>query len=110
MAFVKAADEDALWSGEMLGLSVAGRKVLLVNHEGVVYAYEDRCAHLGIPLSKGKLRCEVLTCSAHEWQYDIRSGLGLNPRQVALKALRVEVRDGGIWVDVEGAPAASAPR
>jgi toluene monooxygenase system ferredoxin subunit len=100
MAFLRAALADALWSGEKLGVTLGGRRVLLVRCDGDVYAYEDRCAHLGLPLSGGRLEGEVLTCAAHEWQYDVRTGRGINPKQAKLRSFAVEVRDGAIWVDV----------
>jgi nitrite reductase/ring-hydroxylating ferredoxin subunit len=42
----------------------------------------------------------VLTCSAHGWQYDARSGRGCNPTGVALLRLPVEIRGADIWVDL----------
>jgi toluene monooxygenase system ferredoxin subunit len=93
---------DDLWSGEMRPANVEGRAVLLVNVEGQVRAFEDRCAHQGVPLSQGRLLAGVLTCSAHEWQYDAATGRCLNPCDVTLKAFPVEVRDGDIWVEVTG--------
>ena len=91
-----------LWIGEMRAAHVEGLAVLLINIEGRVRAYEDRCAHQGVPLSQGRLQAGVLTCSAHEWQYDAATGQGLNPCGVSLKTVPVEVRDGDIWVEIAG--------
>jgi toluene monooxygenase system ferredoxin subunit len=88
-----------LWVGEMSGVRVGGRAVLLINVEGQVRAFEDRCAHLGVPLSQGRLVSGVLTCKAHEWQYEAATGRCLNPCGITLKAFPVEVRDGDIWID-----------
>jgi toluene monooxygenase system ferredoxin subunit len=96
---------DDLWSGEMRAVTVEGQPVLLVNLEGTVRAYADRCAHQRFPLSQGRLEGFVLTCRAHEWQYDVRTGAGMNPSGVKLAAFPVEVREGSIWVDVEGTEA-----
>jgi toluene monooxygenase system ferredoxin subunit len=95
---------DDLWSGEMRSVKVEGQPVLLINIEGNVRAYADRCAHQRFPLSQGRLDGCVLTCRAHEWQYDALSGAGMNPRGVALAGFPVEVREGAIWVDVSGGP------
>jgi toluene monooxygenase system ferredoxin subunit len=91
---------DELWSGEMRAAGVEGQPVLLINLDGRVLAFEDRCAHQGVPLSKGRLAAGVLTCGAHEWQYDAATGRCLNPCGVALKTFPVEVRDGEIWVEL----------
>jgi toluene monooxygenase system ferredoxin subunit len=100
MMWRKVADAVDLWSGEMRAITVDGQPVLLINVEGAVQAYADRCAHQRAPLSRGRLSGRVLTCAAHEWQYDVLTGQGLNPCGVALTAFAVEIRAGAIWVDV----------
>ena len=103
--------EAELWIGrDARGcILVRGRKVLLlVRTEHELCAYEDRCAHLGVPLSQGKLENGVITCAAHHYQYDARTGRGVNPGRTY--ALRVFPARGGcllgtdIAVDVEGSP------
>lgn len=108
MVFTRTCPLEQLWIGEMRSCRIAGRRVLLVRVDGGVHAYEDRCAHLGLPLSNGTLASGVITCSAHGFQYDARSGLGINPRNVRLTPLPVRVADGQIWVEphgTEGGPA-----
>jgi toluene monooxygenase system ferredoxin subunit len=98
----RALREEELWIGEMVGLKVEGRPVLLVNVEGTVCAYEDRCLHRAWPLSLGKLAGNRLVCAAHEWEYDACTGRGLNPDGVALRRYDVEVVAGEIFVDLGG--------
>lgn len=92
-----------LWAGEMIGVSVAGRAVLLANVDGAIHAYLDRCAHLGYPLSAGRLEGPVVTCVAHGWQFNVLTGQGVNPAKVALAKVPAAVEDGQIVVDVEWA-------
>jgi toluene monooxygenase system ferredoxin subunit len=108
MAFREAATLDQVWSGEMLPVVLEGVRVLLVNHQGELSAFEDRCAHQGVPLSLGRLQGGVLCCSAHEWQYDARTGCGLNPSAARLKRYPVRVEGERILVDLEGAAQAPA--
>ena len=91
MSMERALPLDELWSGEMRQVIVRGVRVLLVNVDGSVRAYEDRCRHQGVALSLGKLEGDVLTCSAHAWQYDVRTGCGVNPESVRLRAFAVAV-------------------
>jgi toluene monooxygenase system ferredoxin subunit len=91
-----------LWVGEMRGIEIEGHDVLLVNLGGVVSAFADRCLHQGVRLSAGRLSGCVLTCVAHEWQYDARTGVGINPEGVALRRYPLEIRDGKIWIDLDG--------
>jgi toluene monooxygenase system ferredoxin subunit len=102
MAFQWAARIKDLWDGEMQGLVVAGCKVLLVNLEGKIQAYENRCAHLGVPLSEGRLAGSRLQCRAHQWEYSLITGQGLNPASARLKRLPVKVEGEDILVDVGG--------
>jgi toluene monooxygenase system ferredoxin subunit len=100
LSWKKVGSAEDLWIGEMRATRVDGRPVLLVNVEGHIHAFEDRCAHQGVPLSQGRLDAGVLTCSAHEWQYDAATGRCLNPCGVTLRTFAVEVRDGAIWVNL----------
>ncbi len=102
MGFTAVLPAAELWIGEARGLVSGGKRLLLVNTEGTIRAFEDRCAHHGWPLSKGKLAGTVLTCSLHGWCYDACTGLGLNPRGVALRCYGVRVANGDILVDVDG--------
>ena len=65
MSFRLAARRDDLWVGEMKGVVVDGVPVLLVGLEDGVRAYEDRCLHKGVALSKGQLSGSRLVCSVH---------------------------------------------
>jgi toluene monooxygenase system ferredoxin subunit len=89
---------DELWIGEMKAVSAGGRRVLLLRLEEGVFAYEDRCAHLGVPLSEGTLEGSVLTCRAHHYCYDARTGAGINPKNVCLVGVPLAVRAERIWL------------
>jgi toluene monooxygenase system ferredoxin subunit len=97
----EAAGSDQVWEGEMLACTLAGRNVVLLRLDGQVRAYEDRCAHLGVRLSEGRLVGRTLTCGAHEWEYDAATGEGINPRRACLQCFPAREVDGRIFVDVE---------
>lgn len=100
MAFQRAARLDELWDGEMAPREVGGYKIVLVRIGETICAYEDRCVHLGVALSEGTLEERVITCSAHQYQYDALTGRGINPRSACLTRFPVRVEAGAIWVDV----------
>ncbi len=93
-----------LWDGEMQGHVVDGHKLLLLKVDGKVCAYEDRCAHLGVPLSEGRLHDGVIECRAHQYRYDALTGCGVNPKNVRLRAFDVSIVDGTITVEVGSTP------
>lgn len=103
MAFRRVMASDELWDGEMQSCTVAGVRVLLLRLGERVRAYEDRCAHLGVPLSEGTLRGSVLTCSAHHYEYDALTGCGINPCTVKLVEFPLRIEDGAICIEVPGA-------
>ena len=103
MSFDKVATLDELWIGEKLAVVVDCKPVLLVNVEGMVCAYEDRCRHKGIALSLGKLDGHVLTCAVHGWVYDARTGAGINPESAQLPRYPVRVEGNDVLVDVAAA-------
>ena len=92
MAFRPIIAAAELWDGDMIARRVDGQDVLLVRLNGVVYAYENRCAHQGVALSEGRLDGNVLTCRAHHWQYDVRSRQRHQPRDGLPQAFRSEGR------------------
>ena len=106
MAFQRVAALADLWVGDMMRCEIAGRPVLVIRLGDRVHAYADRCAHLGVALSEGRLDGDVLTCSAHHYQYDARTGRGVNPTGVCLRAYPAKIEDGAIFVDVDVTPEA----
>ena len=103
MPFKPAMRSEDLWIGEMAGVEVDGHEVLLINIDGQVHAYEDRCQHRAMRLSSGRLLGRRLVCRAHEWTYDACTGCGVNPNSVSLRRYAVEIAGGEIRVDVDAA-------
>lgn len=96
-------ESNELWEGEMRQVRAAGAKVVLIRlHTGLV-AYVDRCAHLGLPLSRGVLDGDELTCSAHHYVYDAKTGCGLNPCGVRLTSIPVVEEANQIFLELEAA-------
>ncbi len=92
---------DDLWEGDMAPVDVQGTKVLLVNVDGEVRAYQNRCPHQAWALDEGDFDGATLTCVRHMWQFDAASGQGVNPDDCSLNGYPCEVgEDGMIRVDV----------
>lgn len=100
MAWHDAYDYDELWEGQMVGVEVAGREVLLINIAGGVRAYENRCPHQQWPLSDGELEDGVLICSNHHWEFDVHTGCGVNPKDARLVEFPTRIEAGRILVDL----------
>ena len=103
MAYQKIATLDELWAGEMAGLSVDGRHILLVNVDDIIRAYADTCPHMRTRLSEGLLCQRLLTCATHHWQFDVLTGKGVNPVTACLEEFPVLLDNGDILVDLDSA-------
>jgi len=58
----------------MLRIDYPPFNVLLVNLGGLPYAIDDTCNHAGESLARGELHgCEV-SCPAHGYMFDVRTG------------------------------------
>jgi len=91
------ATED-LWIGDMDAFSIAGTKILLINVDGNFKAFSNICPHQDVPLVEGKLDGCVLTCRAHHWEFDVTSGLSINPSNQRLVEYPVRIVDGMVQV------------
>ncbi|MBX6166639.1 MAG: Rieske 2Fe-2S domain-containing protein [Thermobispora bispora] len=92
---------DDLWEGDMAGVEVAGKKVLLVNIDGEVRAYQNRCPHQAWALDEGDFDGQTITCLRHMWVFDADTGQGVNPDNCRLISYPCTVTDDGtIMVDV----------
>lgn len=102
MAYQSVATLNDLWSGELRHIDVGRVPVVLIRVGERVFAYEDKCAHLGVPLSEGRMEGNTLICSAHEWSYDVCTGHGINPRETCLRRYPVKIENDMIFIDIEG--------
>lgn len=91
---------DDLWEGDMAAVDVNGQPVLLVNVDGAVRAYSDRCPHQASSLADGDLDGQTLTCATHLWEFNALTGKGINPDDACLTGYACQVDDDGtIHVD-----------
>jgi toluene monooxygenase system ferredoxin subunit len=98
-AAMPAAD---LWEGELAGVRLGGKEIVLLNVAGEIRAFGNRCPHLGSRLSAGSLDGGALTCAGHLWEFDALTGKGINPGNCQLAVFRARVREGLIEVLVPG--------
>lgn len=67
-----AGEEPA--PGELVGVEAGGRRIVVCNVEGRLYALEDRCPHAAVPLRGGRLDGCLLECPVHGGRLDVRDG------------------------------------
>ena len=57
-----------------LSVIVQGHDIVVFYSEGTVYALDNRCPHMGFPLSRGSTKDGILTCDWHHARFDIKTG------------------------------------
>ena len=93
---------DDLWEGELTGVRLGAKDIVLLNAGGEIRAFEDRCPHLGFQLSQGDLDGCTLTCANHQWEFDALTGQGTNPGNCQLTMFGTRVREGQIEILAPG--------
>ena len=89
MAFQRVCSLDDLWEGEMRVFTVAGEDVLVVNAgAGIVRAFDAVCPHRGHSADRRYPGRSHPNLPAHLWQFDVESGLGVNPTGCRMKQYR----------------------
>lgn len=72
--FVTVARLEEVPENELRAVSVDGRKLVLANRRGTIYALEDRCSHEEFPLSEGEVTGDQVTCILHGARFDLATG------------------------------------
>ena len=90
-----------------------GRKVVRVEDRQIAifkirdrfYAVDNRCPHMGYPLSQGSVKDTTLTCDWHNWKFELDSGTCTSREGGEdVRAYTVKVEDGRILLDLADEP------
>jgi nitrite reductase/ring-hydroxylating ferredoxin subunit len=117
MNWVKVLPQEELADGQRRVVEVGGRPVLLLNHQGQLYAVENECPHMGASLENGEVTSDAtLICPRHHSAFDLKTGavkewspwppgvgrvLGSISREKALPVYPTRLDQGSIWVGIE---------
>lgn len=96
--WINLMDSDDLWIGEMVAVETSDGPLLVINVDGSVHAYEDRCPHKGGRLSDGEFSHGAIVCPNHRWEFCAHTGRGLNPTGPQLTEHPVQVAGGRILI------------
>ena len=91
------------WEGELYEAQLGGDHVLLVHlPSALIKAYQGLCPHQEVLLADGEWNEDAgtLMCSGHSWEFDMRTGQGLNPSGCRLYEFPVRVEDERVLVGV----------
>jgi len=103
--FVKVAAADELREEGRLLARADGRAIALFHHEGEYRAVDNRCPHMGFPLTEGTVEDGILTCHWHHARFELSCGDTFDPWADDVRSFPIEERDGAVYVDPHPDPA-----
>ena len=111
LVYHKLCAAQTFEQGEGKPFHVNGTHLAVFRYGSQFYAVDNRCPHMGYPMSEGSVRDGVLICHWHHWEFDLKSGGCFLASGDDLKAFPVEVRDdGNLYVGLARGEKAAAKR
>ena len=116
MNWLKVLDAQALPAGERKVVKVKDHTILLIHEDDRIYAMSNQCPHMRLPLKRGRVEDETITCPFHRSTFDLNTGdvkawstwppvagklLGSLSSENDLPVFETKVEDGGIWIALE---------
>jgi nitrite reductase/ring-hydroxylating ferredoxin subunit/Fe-S cluster biogenesis protein NfuA len=98
MGWVQGPLVSELLEGEPQCLQGDGYDVLLIRLQGRLFAYQNQCPHMGMPLNKGTCDEGTLICPWHGFRFDLTSGECMTAPQVQLQPYPLRLEGEQIWV------------
>ncbi len=92
------AVDDVRAAGRKL-VTLDGQTIALFHHEGAIHAIDNRCPHMGFPLTEGSVEDGILTCHWHHARFELSCGDTFDPFADDVQTYPVEIRDGTVYVD-----------
>jgi nitrite reductase/ring-hydroxylating ferredoxin subunit len=117
MNWVKVLAQDALPENARQVVKVGQRAILLLHHDHQIYAIDNTCPHMKLPLQGGKVtEDKAIVCPWHHSAFDLQSGnvkewspwppgvgkiLGIISKEKTLAVFPTRVEAGDIWVELQ---------
>ena len=96
--FHRLCSLDEMPEGDIKAFTVNGVHLAVFRYNAEFFAVDNRCPHMGYPLSKGSVKDGILICHWHHWQFDLRTGGCFLGGGDDVKSFPMEVSDGKLYV------------
>ncbi len=85
-----------------LAVDVGGVEIGVFRSGEGYLAIENACPHAGVPLSTGDVAECIVTCPAHGFQYDLRTGYAADyPDGFPIPRFEVIVEGEALWIEAD---------
>jgi nitrite reductase/ring-hydroxylating ferredoxin subunit len=96
--FVRVADAEEARANSPTVVRAGGHAIGLFYHDGSFYATDNRCPHMGFPLTDGTVEDGILTCPWHHARFELACGDTFDPFADDVRTYPVEIRNGDVYV------------
>jgi nitrite reductase/ring-hydroxylating ferredoxin subunit len=98
--YILAASLAEVRSANTHVVHLDGNSIALFAVDEQVFAVDNRCPHMGYPLSRGTVNDCILTCHWHHARFDLATGGTFDQWADDVRSFPVEVRGNEVWVDL----------
>jgi nitrite reductase/ring-hydroxylating ferredoxin subunit len=88
--------------GEARSVQLGDVQVGVFHEKEGLFAIDNYCPHRSAPMHDGFVKDGVVTCPWHQWQFRLSDGVCLNIPGARTATYPLEVREGKIWINLEG--------
>jgi nitrite reductase (NADH) small subunit len=88
--------DDIPVRGSRVAATSRGDIALFRTADDAVFAVDDKCPHLGGPLSQGIVHGHSVTCPLHNWVIDLESGAAQGADEGCTRSIPVKIENGRI--------------
>ena len=78
----------------------AGEPIVVVRHNGKLYAVAGECPHQGAPLADGEVADGTITCCLHFWSWHLADGTPAEEAEEPLPVYPVTVENGKVLLQL----------
>jgi 3-phenylpropionate/trans-cinnamate dioxygenase ferredoxin subunit len=90
---------------ESICLNAGGWSILLCRSGGALFAVENRCTHLDMPLAGGRIRRGYIFCPHHGARFALASGAAAGPPATEqLRSFACRESPAGLVIELPSAP------
>jgi len=97
-AWVKIASTNEFKNNGALAKKIKDAHVALFNVDGVFHAIENACYHQGVELHDGFVKDGMVTCPAHAWRFDLKTGACSRDPSIIMKTFKIKVEGEDIFI------------
>lgn len=106
---IRVGSVDDIADGEATvvdaSLTGTGDGIAVFNDEGEFFALDDTCSHEKASLAEGYIEDREVECPLHAARFCLKTGEAqCMPATTGVRAHRVEIKDGDVWVYPGEAP------